>query len=128
MILNFHFFSTYVSEKKIVVFTRMILRLKKSVLIPWNEIDYSSKKRLDVSFKHTLDLIRVKINLMCYLFLLRCKIRLNIVLPMTMFHGFLNNSMELEISKSYEISVFRWLFEIARYDHFYLEYGIVDCQ
>ena len=47
---------------------------------------------------------------------------------MMAFHSFFNLSMELEISKSFEMFVFRWLLEIARYDHFCLEYEIVDCQ
>ena len=33
--------------------------------------------------------------------------------------------MELEISKSSEILIFRWIFEIVRYDHFCFEYGII---
>ena len=39
MIWPFYFLRTYVDEKKIVVFSRMILRLKNPVLIPTNEVN-----------------------------------------------------------------------------------------
>ena len=40
----------------------------------------------------------------------------------------LRNTWNWEISKWCKMPVFRWIFEIARYDGFCQEYGIVDCQ
>ena len=59
------------SSGKIVLFSRMILRLKKPCFNPrkWSEY-YTSKKRLDISSNHTADMIGVKILVSCCLFLI----------------------------------------------------------
>jgi len=49
------------------------------------------KKRLDVSFKHAVDMIGVKITPMrCLFFIPLQDSSRGIVLPMTAFHSFLN--------------------------------------